>query len=340
MKKLRINESAEIVFTPDFDVQDNVFTSGDFDEYADFGDFDDFNDDGYVEDTECNVYECLEALGFMFSLAANDVHTVHINACGDNFQELHECADEVYNLLNGYSDHAFEMACEDGHYIHNINEAGSLVDWNNYACSGCCYDIVKGSSTIIEILNDVICRISELYNDVDSSIQSVMDEWTRELTSKANYFLKRVQGCSCNESIMSASVRNRRRRKSICEHLDKLKLGQSYTMFCQVEDHIDDYNCDPLSLKKGDYVIRDFQFGHLPNGGNKGYIPYEVIDILEDEDSYDSGYHYFIKTLLLSDGFENHELVVQNGRFNGILHKLKKASVEKSDETLGTIKYE
>jgi hypothetical protein len=119
-------------------------------------------------------------------------------------------------------------------------------------------------------------------------------------------------------------------RGLVCEHLDKLKLGQSYTMFCQVEDHIDDYNVDPLTLKEGDYIIRDFQFGHLPNGGNKGYIPYKVNAIVYDDVSDKSGYHDRRTRLELTDDVDDpFYVVVQNDRFNGMFHKLKKSSIQK-----------
>ena len=115
----------------------------------------------------------------------------------------------------------------------------------------------------------------------------------------------------------------------VCEHLDKLKLGQSYTLFCQVEDHIEDYNCDPINLKAGDYIIRDFQFGHLPNGGNKGYIPYKVVDVVYDDISDKGGYYDRRTRLELDDGEDYFYVVCQNDRFNGMFHKLKNSSIQK-----------
>lgn len=308
--KLSINENAEVLFTPDFNIPE-------------------------VEQPEIDIWEDLEALGFMFSAAANDVHTIHINACGENFKELHECANDLYDLLDSYADQCLEMCCENGHFINNINKATSLIGWQDRQIDGQPFKIKDGTQMMIDILHDVTMSISELYPDVPQDIQSTMDNWTRELNSKMNYFLNRVMYESVmrknrnrNESVMSASVRNRRRKRAICEHLDKLKLGQSYTLFCQVEDHIDDYNCDTTTLKKGDYIIRDFQFGHLPNGGNKGYIPYKVIDIEYDRDEHSSGYWDARKRLHLFDGYEDFYIECYNERFNGMFHKLYKSSVE------------
>lgn len=297
----------------------DVFETGDFEEISnDLPNFSEF-------------YEDLEALGFVFTLASNDIHTIHINACGENFAELHESADELYKLLGDYADNCFEICCEDGHFIHNINDAKDLIEWDSFNFGERGFDIVAGTQAVIDVLNNVVECIAELYDDATSDIQSTMDEWIRTLSSKMNYFLGRVVNCResspTNESMMLRNTKHDKRR-CVCEHLDYLKLGQPYKMFCQVEDHIEDYNCDTVDLKKGDYIIRDFQFGHLPNGGNKGYIPYKVEDIEYSRDDDNGGYHDARKRLHLFDGYEDFYIDCYNERFNGIFHKLKKSSVK------------
>lgn len=275
----------------------------------------------------------LETLGYILTLASNDVHTIHINACGENFTELHEKAYEIYYKLWECADVAFEMYCEDGSYIRNINNASDIVgDLWTVDIGGGSFTLETGVQAMSLVVNTVIEYISSIYNNFSSDIQSTLDEWTRFFTSQMKYFISRITKCGAQgytESIMSASVR--RKRTPICEHLDHLKLGQPYTLFCQVEDHIDDYNCDPLTLKKGDYIIRDFQFGHLPNGGNKGYIPYKVVEIEYDRDDDISGYHDKRKRLHLFDGYEDFYIDCYNDRFNGLFHKLKKSSVVDDD---------
>lgn len=282
-----------------------------------------------------SIYENIEALGFVFMLASNDIHTIHINASGINFQELHETADELYKQLNEYSDTALEIACEDGHFIHNLNNARDILNWNVRNIDNKKFTLKDDISVIIEILDDVATAIVELYDDVPSDIQSTFDEWLRYIDSKKNYFLMRV----IKES-KSRRTKKRTRRESIMlrntwhdkpimvEHLDYLQLGKAYKDFAQVEDHIEDYDCDIVTLKKGDYIIRDFQFGHLPNGGNKGYIPYKVIDIEYDRDEHASGYWDARKRLHVYDGYEDFYIEVYNERFNGMFHKLKKSSVK------------
>lgn len=290
-------------------------------------------------------YENLEALGMLFTVASNDIHTIHVNACGKDFMRLHLDADELYKQLSEYADTCFEMCCEDGHFINSINDATEILkDRYTPVESGVSFELVEGVQKIIDILNFVVGSIAETYNEQISDVQSTLDEWSRYLSSKMNYFLARVltNNIIANESIMARSSRPGKRRKGICEHLDHLKLGQSYTMFCQVEDHIDDYNCDLYNIKKGDYIIRDFQWGHLPNGGNKGYIPYEVTDIeyvdmpegmgynieSNDEKVQEDNYDRRVR-IELNDGYETHYVVAQVGRANGMFHKLKKSSIQK-----------
>ena len=326
----------------------NVFEIGDFDVYKQYADLDSASEpieiiDHAVSDVcdntaiidEETVGQKLEKLGFVFLLASNDIHTIHINATGKDFTRLHLEADELYKQLNEYGDVCLEMAVEDGHFIHSINKACELTGWNCDSVTDKGYQLVDGVREIVRILDSVSGRIEEIYNCVDTNIQSTLDEWGRYIDSKRKYFLGRIlqeskKRCK-NESIMSASVRNlRRNRKALMkESLEYLELGKSYKDFYQVEDHIADYDVDPDFLEKGDYIIRDFQFGHLPNGGNKGYIPYEVVDIEYDRDEQGSGYWDNRKRLHLYDGEEDFYIVCQNGKFNGMFHRLKDSSVKK-----------
>ena len=107
--KLRINEDVEftsnihgidnITFEPDTDAFGNVVSSPEV--------CPDCGCETCMCDQEFNMYECLEALAFVFLLASNDIHTIHVNACGDNFKELHVEADDLYKILGEYSDTCF-----------------------------------------------------------------------------------------------------------------------------------------------------------------------------------------------------------------------------------------
>lgn len=323
---IRISEDFESTTSIGTEYDPTVFESGDFDEYVK-----DIEVIDTAEKPVVSVYDNLEALGFVFLLASNDIHTIHVNAKGKNFTRLHLEADELYKQLGDYGDTCLEMCCEDGHFINSINDAKSLLGWHDYNINKVGFTLETGIPVIIQILDDVAAEITDFYDEASSDIQSTLDEWLRYIDSKKNYFLGRImqesKKRSTKESIMLKNTRHDK-KKTVCEHLDYLQLGKCYKMFCQVEDHIDDYDCDTVNLKKGDYIIRDFQFGHLPNGGNKGYIPYKVIDIEYDRDDDNGGYWDARKRLHLYDGKEDFYIECYNERFNGMFHKLKKSSVK------------
>ena len=54
-----------------------------------------------------SIYDNLALLGYTCSLAANDLHHIHLCATGDKFQEIHECADkylgDVRELIKLYT---------------------------------------------------------------------------------------------------------------------------------------------------------------------------------------------------------------------------------------------
>jgi DNA-binding ferritin-like protein len=102
-------------------------------------------------------YENLEALGMLFTVASNDIHTIHVNACGKDFMRLHLDADELYKQLAEYADTCFEMCCEDGHFINSINDAAEILkDRYTPVESGVSYELVEGVQKIIDILNFVV----------------------------------------------------------------------------------------------------------------------------------------------------------------------------------------
>lgn len=73
---------------------------------------------------------------------------------------------------------------------------------------------------------------------------------------------------------------SRMKRDAYCESgnccsLDKVELGEEYPDFYMIEGLIEDYDVDLTTVKVGDILIRDFQFGHLKN---TGYIPVKVVE--------------------------------------------------------------
>ena len=81
------------------------------------------------------------------------------------------------------------------------------------------------------------------------------------------------------ESIMSPNMQIRNDRKNDflepqLEHMEKFQLGKRYPDFDILEPFIEEYDVDLNTLKLGDIVIKDWQYGHLEN---TGYRPCMVV---------------------------------------------------------------
>lgn len=59
------------------------------------------------------------------------------------------------------------------------------------------------------------------------------------------------------------------------ESLEVFELNTRYDDFSMLEPFITDYNTDLTTLKKGDIIVKDWQYGHLKN---TGYRAWEVIE--------------------------------------------------------------
>ena len=86
------------------------------------------------------------------------------------------------------------------------------------------------------------------------------------------------------ESILSPSpqIRTNKKLNVISNSLQCYELGKRYPDFDMLEPFIEEYNVDPTTLQQGDIIIRDWQFGHLPNTGYRPVIikePFNGISI-------------------------------------------------------------
>ena len=113
--------------------------------------------------------------------------------------------------------------------------------------------------------------------EVDSVEIELPKDWEEDSDDflyLADYALNKRS--TMNESIMNMSVRKHFKERSNCtEGLEIFQIGKRYPDFEMLEPFIIDYDVDLDNVEVGDILIRDWQFGHLPN---TGYIPMEVID--------------------------------------------------------------
>ena len=119
-------------------------------------------------------------------------------------------------------------------------------------------------------------EIAEL--DVESIQLDLPDDWSEDdedFDYLSDYALRNES--LMTESIMNTSVRKHYKERMNCsEGLEVFEIGKRYPDFSMLEPFILNYDVDLDDVEVGDILIRDWQYGHLPN---TGYIPMEVIDI-------------------------------------------------------------
>lgn len=186
--------------------------------------------------------------------------------------------DELYKIIKKTErklDSEVAKGEYEGLWIHRID----IPIYSNYRQSD--VDRWQGSSSIGDV-------------DIESKELELPSDWTDEdddFTYLADYALD--QKDSLNESIMNMAVRKHYKERMNCtESLEAYEIGKRYPDFSMLEPFIINYDVDLSEVEVGDILIRDWQYGHLPN---TGYIPMEVIDIPNDRSILvmtDKGQHY------------------------------------------------
>lgn len=63
-------------------------------------------------DSDGSLYEKAAKTAYAYVVIANNMKHIHLNACGDKFQEIHNFCDELYHHFSYVSDGFFELAAE------------------------------------------------------------------------------------------------------------------------------------------------------------------------------------------------------------------------------------
>lgn len=140
------------------------------------------------------VYDNIALLGYACTLAANDLHHIHLCAIGDKFQEIHESADEYLSKVRELNDFCLELAKEGGLETYNETFANDVIkdagnDWK--VAEDKEYDFVKAFTEISNILTDLsqFIMIIEELEGVTPDVTSVLDDYLRGFTKAVNYFI-------------------------------------------------------------------------------------------------------------------------------------------------------
>ncbi len=141
-------------------------------------------------------YDNIAILGYMCSLAANDLHHIHLCAMGDKFQEIHSDAESYMDKVRDLGDLCFELALEDNcepanetFALQEFNKITDIEDWQvETAISYDFTEAYEAMSRILSNLCDEIIVVQKLPN-ITSDISSELDNYLREFTKDVNYFI-------------------------------------------------------------------------------------------------------------------------------------------------------
>lgn len=116
------------------------------------------------------------------------------------------------------------------------------------------------------------------------------------------------------ESVLSPTIqiRNKKLQNEEVEIIENYSIGTKYSDFNMLEPFILEYDIDLSEVKKGDIIIRDWQYGHLKN---TGYIPLKVTDTFD-------GMNITVET---TDGRLRRIVADTNNNHGEIYHKLDKS---------------
>ena len=169
------------------------------------------------------VYDNIALLGYTCTLAANDLHHIHLCAEGDKFQEIHECADKYLDEVRELGDICLELAKEGNIALMNETDALAILkdnggsDWQ--VANEDSYNFKEAFTAMSNILSDLTEGIT-LIEDMDgvtSDVVSIMDEWARKFSKEVNYFI--AKKLDRNEEILMGQnesiYRHRKFKKSV-----------------------------------------------------------------------------------------------------------------------------
>ena len=126
---------------------------------------------------------------YMAILFANDMKHVHLHSAGEDFDKIHNLAEDYYYRASSDSDYLCELAVENKDSVVNPTLALSAVgnDWTpetgedyNYAA---CLEVIKAKlAKYLQELTEL--RRETPFEDVKSKLDDMLRMWRKELEYK------------------------------------------------------------------------------------------------------------------------------------------------------------
>lgn len=184
----------------DLDASSDEDFSSDDDEVSDDSNSDDEYNTLVVVKTDSDdssscgsLYDKAAKIAYAYTVIANNMRHIHINACGNKFEDIHQTTDSVHCHFNYMSDYFYELAAE-----------SPLVELDNptRAKEHCedievetnkDYDFKTAFETIDRNLNYATKYLSELRDCADSrkDVQSKIDEELGYINKQSKYVIRK-----------------------------------------------------------------------------------------------------------------------------------------------------
>ena len=127
----------------------------------------------------------------------HNIHMLHWNLCGDEFQSNHEYMGELYGEMEDHIDSIAEMYIQEGGTPLTYKEMIDylMADNADHTCvsSSILYDKTKAFTLAIQMFNEIIAAIDACYSDesVPRAHQSELETMQAWYMLRAKYLMPR-----------------------------------------------------------------------------------------------------------------------------------------------------
>ena len=138
--------------------------------------------------------ESMETLSYLSSyiyLFGNDIRLLHLYTKGENFIEVHELLNELYDICFDYYDVFAEMAIAHDEIIPNPTDIllEDDIAWNPIVGDNFSSDDIK--NYVLDKGNEII-KFADNITEYENFVTSKIDEFNYELDSLVNYKFARI----------------------------------------------------------------------------------------------------------------------------------------------------
>lgn len=149
------------------------------------------------ENADGSVYDVAAKLGYTFTVIANNMKHIHLNACGRKFEELHEKCDDYYSYFARQADWCFELASESPLVkLDNPTRAKEHCEDVEVEQSDK-YGFEDGFGAVLKNMDAAISntnKLREASETLRKDVQSKCDDILQFLNKESKYFIrKRLQ---------------------------------------------------------------------------------------------------------------------------------------------------